>query len=112
MKELCTTDICFLSSNTTSYIHPLHAGIIAQVKTKIKSWLLRRVFGNIECRQKFIYSVDVLVAVSWVSIKQFDMRTATVYNCFFHRSSQSCVGTVEEMDADLTGVFHVREDVL
>lgn len=62
---LCNVGVEFLSTNTTSKIQPLDAGIIACVTNRYRGELLFRIIENVDWERKTIYNVDFLTAMQW-----------------------------------------------
>lgn len=77
-----------LPPNTTAYLQPMDAGIIATFKQHYRRKQLEWVFGKIKRREKIdknAYKIDQRQAMEWSEAIWEDMRkTQTMHNCFRH----------------------------
>jgi hypothetical protein len=78
----------FLPPNTTAFLQPMDAGVIAAFKVAYRGRQLRWVYGKIKRCDKIdenVYTVDQLQAMQWSNEIWHDLQeNATVQNCFRH----------------------------
>jgi hypothetical protein len=78
----------FLPPNTTAFLQPMDAGVIAAFKVAYRGRQLRWVYDKIKRGDKIdknVYKVDQLQAMQWSKEIWHDLQEkATVQNCFRH----------------------------
>ncbi|KAF0718814.1 Aste57867_1471 [Aphanomyces stellatus] len=114
VSEFSNVDVCFLPPNTTAFLQPLDAGIIAALKAMIKKRkvehvltkfdVLRRhhkTLGTTPSRKEVadIHVVDMETAVRWAKEAWDALSMSTLSNCWNHTR---IVGT---RMSDLTSLF-------
>ncbi|GMF37964.1 unnamed protein product [Phytophthora lilii] len=91
MDEFVCTNVRleFLPPNTTAFLQPMDAGIIAAFKRAYRRKQIRWVYNKIKSGEEIkvsnVYNVDQLQAMSWSKeIWQELQGKATIENCFRH----------------------------
>jgi hypothetical protein len=83
---LSNVAVKMLPPNTTAYMQPQDAGIIASFKAKIKQRQLQNALDQIDLvmagRQDKLYEVPLDVAMGWARDAWRDVSSTTVVNCW------------------------------
>ena len=77
--------VVYLPPNTTSRVQPLDLGIIQSTKIHYRKYFLRYVLSKIEeCTSaaEVVISVDVLLAIRWISKAWNEVKEETNHRCF------------------------------
>ncbi|RHY20025.1 hypothetical protein DYB32_010125 [Aphanomyces invadans] len=83
---LTNVSLKMLPPNTTAYLQPQDAGIIASFKAKVKQRQLQNALEQINCvmagRQDKLYEVPLVEAMAWAKDAWHDVTTTTIVNCW------------------------------
>ncbi|KAF0739894.1 hypothetical protein AaE_008777 [Aphanomyces astaci] len=84
--DLSNVDLRMLPKNTTAYLQPQDAGIIASFKASIKKRQLKNALDQIDSvmagRQDKLYEVSLVVAMEWAKDAWRSVAPSTVVNCW------------------------------
>ena len=74
--------VIFLPKNTTSFLQPLDAGIIASVKRRYRKEQVLSALSSKQTNMKLLYNVDQLTAMKWISEIWQSLDSSIVFNCW------------------------------
>ncbi|KAF0697546.1 Aste57867_11773 [Aphanomyces stellatus] len=84
--DLSNIELRMLPKNTTAYLQPQDAGIIASFKANVKKRQLKNALDQIDSvmsgRQDKLYEVPLLVAMEWARDAWRSVAPSTVSNCW------------------------------
>ena len=89
----------FLPKNTTSKLQPMDQGVIRSMKAYYRKDLVRRAITSIE-KYGAAPKINVLDAMSMLSVAWESMLTKTIVNCFKHAHISEGTQAAAEDDAD------------
>ena len=72
--------VIFLPKNTTSFLQPLDAGIIASVKRRCSREQVLSALTSEQPNMKLLYNVDLLTAMKWISEIWQSLDSSIVFN--------------------------------
>ncbi|RHY05997.1 hypothetical protein DYB36_008668 [Aphanomyces astaci] len=83
---LTNVSLKMLPSNTTAYLQPQDAGIIASFKAKVKQRQLQNALEQIDAvmagRQDKLYEVPLVDAMAWAKDAWHEVSQSTIVNCW------------------------------
>ncbi|KAF0713856.1 Aste57867_4181 [Aphanomyces stellatus] len=91
--DLTNVRVLLLPPNTTAWLQPMDAGIIASFKSHYKRRQMDNVIEILDNRPadlalpdypKNLYAVDVLTAMKWLTEAWADVTPSTIRNCWRH----------------------------
>ena len=106
--ETTNTRLSFLPSNMTSWIQPLDAGVINNLKSFYKSKLIAK---SIECYDKgLMFKIDmrdciILLTESWILVKK-----ETIFNCFKHCDIKKIPQSINDGELYI-GLIDLEKDI-
>ena len=94
IRELQNNKMYFLPPNTTSYIQPLDAGIIKNLKHHYRRFLVRRKIDTIENGVPFY--IDLLQSLLFLKTAWSKVTCTTIEKCFKHTGFKSVKSSDKE----------------
>ncbi|KAF0685318.1 Aste57867_22763 [Aphanomyces stellatus] len=114
--DLTNVRVFMLPPNTTAWLQPMDAGIIAAFKRYYKRRQVDHVIKTMECRTveslpaKNLYGVDVLTAMEWLKESWDEVSSITIRNCWKHTGIVPCQTLASQFGAlRLAPVSSIRQ---